>query len=287
MAKINYSLANEIIYLNYSLYENHNISFTDEIKKKELLLLQRKRESEYFNENTTNFSISDKNQILKIIEQQRKLGNARNDLLKYPINYERNICENLLNESLSNSNENSKIKFVTDDIKNNSISKSSVKKDSLSKIKYFKVSKNISKNYSLDTNTNNEILTLKNNKKVYINKYLLNSYSTSRAIKKLHKVNFVIRKKRSSKYRGVSKNGSKFQVLIMINNNKYYIGSYPSEELAARIYDIYALKYRGFKARTNFFYDSNQIKAIRDIKINAKSDDISDIIMQLKKYCQL
>jgi len=34
---------------------------------------------------------------------------------------------------------------------------------------------------------------------------------------------------------------------MMIKKNKYYIGSYPSEELAARIYDILAFKNRGFK----------------------------------------
>jgi hypothetical protein len=90
--------------------------------------------------------------------------------------------------------------------------------------------------------TNNEIKTLKNNKVVYINKSLLNSYSTSRTIKKFKKINFLIRKKISSKYRGVSKNGSKWQVLIMANYKKFYLGSFLSEDLAARIYDIQAIK---------------------------------------------
>ena len=48
----------------------------------------------------------------------------------------------------------------------------------------------------------------------------------------------------------------------MINKNKPYLGNYPSEDLAARIYDIQAIKNWGVKARTNFAYDNNQIKKI-------------------------
>ena len=48
----------------------------------------------------------------------------------------------------------------------------------------------------------------------------------------------------------------------MINNKKYYKGSYLSEEIAARIYDIMAIKNFGIKARTNFVYNHIQIKKI-------------------------
>ena len=136
-------------------------------------------------------------------------------------------------------------------------------------------------NHICHLQTNNEIKVLKNNKVVYINKDLLNNYSISRAVKKYKKINFVIRKNRSSKYRGVSKNGNKWQVLIMINNKKCYLGNYPSEDLAARIYDIQAIKSWGIKARTNFVYDNNQIKKIYNKKINIKCNKISDILAQL------
>ena len=70
----------------------------------------------------------------------------------------------------------------------------------------------------------------------------------------LSKINISKSFKRSSKYRGVSRNGNKWQVLIMINRKKTYIGNYDSEEDAAKAYDQYAIKYHGDKARTNFFY---------------------------------
>ena len=67
----------------------------------------------------------------------------------------------------------------------------------------------------------------------------------------------------------------------MINNNKFYIGSYISEEITARVYDILAIKYRGINARTNFKYNHIHIKKINESNINIKSGNISDIIEEL------
>ena len=57
---------------------------------------------------------------------------------------------------------------------------------------------------------------------------------------------------RGSKYRGVSRNGKTWQVLIMINRNKNYIGNFKSEDEAAKAYDEYAMKFHKNKARLNF-----------------------------------
>ena len=42
---------------------------------------------------------------------------------------------------------------------------------------------------------------------------------------------------RGSKFRGISKNGSSWQILVMINRKKKYVGKLQSEEAAARFYD--------------------------------------------------
>ena len=70
-------------------------------------------------------------------------------------------------------------------------------------------------------------------------------------------------------------------IKLMINKKNFFFGNYPSEDLAARIYDIQAIKARGIKAKTNFAYDKNQIKKIYNKKINIKCNDISDIMAQI------
>ena len=208
------------------------------------------------------------------------MGNINNDF----INNNSKLCnkENLIIND--NFNENNNISTDSNKLINLNNASNFLKKNyyfNVTHIKNEKHKKKIIENYINRTENNNEIKVLKNNKVVYVNTFLLNSNSTSKNIKKLNKIAFIGRNKRSSRYRGVSKNGNQWQVLMMINKNKSYIGSYPSEELAARIYDILALKNRGIKARTNFIYNSKQIKKICEMEINIKSENINDIISQL------
>lgn len=122
-------------------------------------------------------------------------------------------------------------------------------------------------------NSSNEIRVKKNNKFIFMNKLL---------IKKKSKKKDIIKKKcRKSLYRGVSKNGNKWQTIISYKYFKGYIGSYPTQDLAARVYDIFSIKYRGIKAKTNFKYNLHQIQKIIEVNIDYKSDNIEEIILNL------
>ena len=52
---------------------------------------------------------------------------------------------------------------------------------------------------------------------------------------------------RGSERIGVTRNSNKWQALIMIGDRKRYIGTYPTQEMAAKVFDKYALAYRGLK----------------------------------------
>ena len=62
---------------------------------------------------------------------------------------------------------------------------------------------------------------------------------------------------RGSKFRGISKNGNSWQILVMVNRKKKYLGTLPTEEQAAKFYDKVAIQYQGAKAKTNYAYSKN------------------------------
>ena len=135
---------------------------------------------------------------------------------------------------------------------------------------------NSEKNNSNDNNNNNlkeYIRIKKNNKIVFMNKYL---------IKQKTKKNDVTKKRfRKSMYRGVTKNGKKYQVIISYKNNNKYYGVYPTDEIAARAYDIISIKNKGIKARTNFKYDLHQIQKISEVNIDFNAKNICEKIINL------
>lgn len=112
---------------------------------------------------------------------------------------------------------------------------------------------------TIANNSNKSHLTIRNNKIVYSLFKKGNRLSSSEADTFKEKLK---RGKRGSKYRGVSRNGNQWQVLIMVNKKKKYMGNYSSEEEAARVYDYIAIQYHGRKAKTNFLYSNDEILTI-------------------------
>ena len=58
------------------------------------------------------------------------------------------------------------------------------------------------------------------------------------------------------------RNGNQWQVLIMVNKKKRYVGSYSNKEEAARAYDKVALQNYGAKAKTIFDYTEEEVQKI-------------------------
>ena len=205
-----------------------------------------------------NFSLREEH-FNKYSNKKYLFENIKEDINKINNIYYNNIKDNL------NENNNIKDSFKCNRAKN-ALSNTKTNYE-VTREKKKKHLKKLSNKKIIQNENNNEIKVLKNKKVVYDNSFLLNSDSASKKIKRLNKVIFIGINRRGSKYRGVSKNGNQYQVLIMLNKKKLYIGSYPVEEDAARIYDILTLKFRGNKAKTNYYYNYEQIKKIQALDI--------------------
>jgi len=150
-----------------------------------------------------------------------------------------------------------------------------------------------------EKNFTNKITAIKNNKLVYMNSNIKNkkkenkdnknnlnntsnnnnNNSTENIFQQKKNIKFINRGLRGSKYRGVSKNGNQWQVLIMLNKSKSYVGTFPSEYIAARIYDMIALQNRGEKAKTNFLYNNEEMKKL--CSLNIKQKDLQEKINEI------
>ena len=65
---------------------------------------------------------------------------------------------------------------------------------------------------------------------------------------------------RGSRFRGVSINGDKWQVFVIIKHRKYYVGQMHDEAGAARLHDKLVILHFGLKALTNFSYSVQDVK---------------------------
>lgn len=64
---------------------------------------------------------------------------------------------------------------------------------------------------------------------------------------------------RRSNFIGVFKNGPNWQALISINKKKTYIGTYATEEEAAKAFDYHSILLHNLTATTNYSYNKRQI----------------------------
>ena len=69
-----------------------------------------------------------------------------------------------------------------------------------------------------------------------------------------------------SGYRGVTKNGDKWQVIHAQNCKKIYLGSFSDKMTAAMFSDIWEIQNKGLKAQTNFKFRVNEVLAILSIR---------------------
>ncbi|CDW77894.1 ap2-like ethylene-responsive transcription factor [Stylonychia lemnae] len=88
------------------------------------------------------------------------------------------------------------------------------------------------------------------------------------------------RSQRGSKFRGVSKNGKKWQVMIVKGIAKKYLGAISSEQRAARLYDKYAMIIQGLQAKTNFSYTKRQIVLLLDEDDDIQNEQVMNIDKQ-------
>ena len=292
---------NHVISNSINLILKNDLAFDDSFPflfnehYKELLFLNNKRTTSSnfnrniknlkdFNENSCDFyknekvnGLKNKNKVIfKICKDYSKIkyhnhcifskiyrnNNYNNDL--YTIDNCNNIFINKSYKQLNKLNNPTAIEDNNEDI-NNNINRNNCQKE-----------KNSKNNLNNVVNSSNEIKVKKNNKMIYINKLLIKP-------KKRKKVLISPERKRNSIYRGVSKNGNKWQVIVHSKYFKGYIGMYKTQEIAGRIYDFISIKKNGIKAKTNFQYNLHQIQKISDSYIDYKSENIEEIISHLIK----
>lgn len=278
------SILNNLIISNNLSYDN-SFPFVIEKKYNELSFLNSEKiisnNSNNIIKNVPNIFENTSEKIKNDFNLLKNLKNKKKErIFKITKNYSKIIDDNsfISRKKYRNTNYYNHLNKIQS---NNSIfiNKSNIKSKSLKKDIN---DNNIEDNNSKENNLNkkdelsNCVKIKKNKKIIYMNKFLF---------KPKYKNNEVVveKRKRSSFYRGVSKNGSSWQVILSSKDSKGYIGVYKTQEIAARIYDIASIKKKGIKAKTNFKYDIHQIQNISEEYIDYKSEDIEGIILNLIK----
>ena len=289
----NYDLIIKLIDLTIQNNLIYDTNFPDEIENnlKKIVLLNNKRnppeqDLENIDKISIDFDRKEKtedfyrNEKLKKYSKIFKNRNKTNNNSK-----KKKILSNNKNNNLFNCNElNSK--KICDDYKksltieknnyiyiNKSFSQKDFTENEFGNNKE-NISSKVKKSFDITNDLNEQIKIKKNNKIVFMNKSL---------IKKKTKKREYIEKKRKSIYRGVTKNGKKWQTIISYKKNIRYYGVYPKEEIAARAYDIISIKNKGIKARTNFKYNLHQIQKISETNIDFNIKNINENIINLIK----
>jgi len=248
-------------------------------KYKQLSFLKKKRNSSQskidinINDNFIDFY---KNENFNMIHNKKRDFSKKKD---------KNIFSNNNDDDNNKSNkiENCNYFYINkSNLKENELNNSTINKnideEINKKIKeniYIKEENNSKDNINKKNVFSNDIRVKKNNKMIYINKYLIKEKSK--------KKKNIEEKKRKGRYRGVSKNGNKWQTLLSYKNKNGYFGVYPTQEIAARVYDIVSIKLQGIKAKTNFKYDIHQIQKIIDAKVDFKSKNFDEILSNIIK----
>ena len=221
------------------------------------------------NDNSFEFYMNDK--IKNEFDLLKNLKKQKGPIFYIYKNYSKNKKNIIFNSKRYNIEKNNSI-FINKSItKSNNLKNSIINED---------INNNISKenneeyNSEKKDNLSNAIKIRKNKKMIYMNKSLI-----KQKIKKNDGI--ICKKKRSSLYRGVSKNGNYWQVIISSKYGKGYVGLFKTQEIAARIYDIISIKNKGIKAKTNFQYNLHQIQNISEENIDYKTKNIEEIIAGL------
>jgi len=285
---INYlkSIMNSLIINNLMVSHDLNVNKPDIFEN---LFLQKKRsyEQSILNDSWNNYILSKKGVEFSIQKKEAKLEELEKQLISIKNKNEYNGITRGANDKMINSSKAQEINELnTEKINYNSPPANdninSIQNNILNITNIDYKCNGYEEKKSDDLNMNcNELKVMKNNKVVYAN--YIDSFPNLTSFKNKSKLTIMRKGKRGSKYRGVSRNGNQWQVLIMFKNSKSYVGLYPSEEIAARIYDILAIKKRGIKARTNFKYNSRQVDKIFSSNIDIKAKNINQIINDLLK----